>query len=301
MGFLPLPTGGIVLRCGGRDSNPRKPKLEDLESCPFGHSGTPARNNTNIKPIINRYPEKPKPPHGTIHVMKLAISLGGSLLTGKNTDSYIQLEHQTYKKYAQTLKEIHNQGHQIIVVCGGGKPARYFINTAKKLDAANHIQDTIGIKCTHINALLLTAALGPVADQSTIYQQPHQIEKAPPDKILVGGGYRPGTSTDYRTVQFAQKIDADLIINATDVDGVYTKNPARHNDAVKLKTLTYARLEEIIQENTRQLPGEYGLFDLKATRLAKKISIPTIIIDGSDPMEIKRATDGTHHGSIISE
>jgi len=231
--------------------------------------------------------------------MRLAISLGGSLLTGKNTDPNITINPQTYKKYSETITKLHNQGHTLMIVCGGGKPARYFIDQAKKLAATPDIQDNLGIKSTHINALLFMAALGPIADQSRIYQRGSDLKHAPEGKVLVGGGYKPGSSTDYRAVIFAQHMQADLIINATDIDGVYTKNPKLHDDAEKLPTLTCTTLEEIIKQNTRQAPGEYGLFDLKAVRLAKKLDIPIIIIDGTDPDEILRAVKGTHSGSTI--
>lgn len=231
--------------------------------------------------------------------MKIAISLGGSLLTGKNTDPNITINPKTYQKYAETIRTLHNQDHTQMIVCGGGKPARYFINQAKQLDATPDIQDNLGIKSTHINALLFMAALGPIADQSRIYQRGSDLRHAPPNKVLVGGGYKPGSSTDYRAVIFAKYMQADLIINATDIDGVYTKNPKKHADAEKLPTLTCTTLEEIIKQNTRQAPGEYGLFDLKAVRLAKKLDIPIIIIDGTDSEEIVRAVKGTHNGSTI--
>ena len=230
--------------------------------------------------------------------MKIAISLGGSLLTGKNTKTPT-LNPETYKKYAEDIKQLHKEGHQIMVVCGGGNHARYFINAAKQLDASRDIQDYLGVKSTHINALLFMAALGDKADQTRIYQRSSDLDHAPKDKILVGGGYKPGSSTDYRAVLFARKMKADLIINATDIDGVYTKNPTIHPDAEKLPELTCLRLEEIIKQNTRQAPGEYGLFDLKGVRLAKKLKTPLIIIDGTDPTEIIRAVNGTHSGSII--
>jgi uridylate kinase len=231
--------------------------------------------------------------------MKIAISLGGSLLTGKNTDPNITINPQNYKRYAEIITKLHAEGHTLMVVCGGGKPARYFINQAKQLDATTDIQDNLGIKSTHINALLFMAALGPIADQSRIYQRGSDLRNAPKDKVLVGGGYKPGSSTDYRAVIFAKHMQADLIINATDIDGVYTKNPKLHDDAEKLPTLTCTTLEEIIRQNTCQAPGEYGLFDLKAVRLAKKLDIPIIIIDGTDPNEILRAVKGTHSGSTI--
>jgi uridylate kinase len=231
--------------------------------------------------------------------MKIAISLGGSLLTGKNNEAGIRLNPEKYMKYAKIVKQLHSDGHELVVVCGGGKPARYLIETSKKLEASREIQDNLGVKSTHINALLLMAALGDVADNSRIYQRGSDLRFRQEGKILVGGGYKPGSSTDYRTVIFAEKIGADLIINATDVDGVYTKNPKIHDDAKKLTTLTCLRLEEIIRENTRQIPGEYGLFDLKGVRLAKKLSIPIVIINGTDPEEILRAVNGTHSGSLV--
>jgi uridylate kinase len=231
--------------------------------------------------------------------MKIAISLGGSLLTGKNTDPHIKINPTNYTRYAETIRTLHTEGHTLMVVCGGGKPARYFINAAKKLNATPDIQDQLGVKSTHINALLFMAALGDIADQTRIYQRGSDLKHAPKDKVLIGGGYKPGSSTDYRAVIFARHMQADLVINATDIDGVYTKNPKIHADAEKLPTLTCTTLETIIKQNTRQAPGEYGLFDLKAVRLAKKIDTPIIIIDGTDPKEILRAVNGTHNGSTI--
>jgi uridylate kinase len=231
--------------------------------------------------------------------MKISISLGGSLLTGKNIDPYITINPMAFKRYAEVIRRLHVEGHELMVVCGGGKPARYFIEAVKQLNASRNIQDNLGIKSTHVNALFLMAALGDVADQTRIYQRGSDLKYAPIGKVLIGGGYKPGSSTDYRAVIFAGKMDADLIINATDIDGVYTKNPVKHPDAVKLPELTCLRLEDIIKENIRQVPGEYGLFDLKAVRLAKKLNIPIVFINGTDPEELMRAVEGTHGGSVV--
>lgn len=231
--------------------------------------------------------------------MKIAISLGGSLLTGKPIENKVTINPENYRRYAQPIKRLHQEGHQVMVICGGGKHARIFIDTGKELGATRDIQDNLGIKSTHINALLFMAALGEAADQSRVYQRTSDLRNAPQGKILVGGGYKPKSSTDYRAVLFAGKMQADLIINATDIDGVYTKNPDIHEDAEKLPELTYPRLEQIIKQNTRQAPGEYGLFDLKGVRLAQKLKIPLVIIDGTDPEEITRAVKGTHSGSIV--
>jgi uridylate kinase len=83
------------------------------------------------------------------------------------------------------------------------------------------------------------------------------------------------------------------------VDGVYDKNPEKHSDAVKLERITFSLLERIILDNAKQTPGEYGLFDLKAVRRAKKLKIPVIFIDGTDPEEILRAVEGTQGGTEV--
>ena len=64
---------------------------------------------------------------------------------------------------------------------------------------------------------------------------------------------------------------------------------------------TFEKLERIILDNTEQAPGEYGLFDLKAVRRAKRLKIPLIFIDGTDPEELIRAVEGGHGGTEIRD
>ena len=223
--------------------------------------------------------------------MKVSISLGGSLLT-RNQDA------DTYMRYADVLKRLKEKGHQLVVVCGGGSPAREYIEIARRLGAPEKLQDRLGILATHLNALLLIAALGVYADPR-VHRQSGEIRKNLNNRILVGGGHLPGSSTDYRAVLFAKAMDADLIVNATDYGGVFDRDPSRHTDAEQYRNLSYEQLKEIIQNRFQQAPGEYGLFDLKATRLAYKCRIPIIFIDGTDPEEIIRAIEGGHSGTEV--
>jgi uridylate kinase len=225
--------------------------------------------------------------------MKVSISLGGSLLTR-------DMSPENYRRYARVLKELKDEGHQLVVVCGGGRTAREFISIAQGLGADNRLQDRLGILATHANALLLIAALGPDADPH-VHRRRSEIKKNLGDRILVGGGHLPSSSTDYRAVLFAEAMGADLVVNATDVDGVYDKNPEKHPDAVKLDRITFSRLQEIIMESTEQSPGEYGLFDLKAVKLARRLKIPMVFINGTDPEEIMRAVEGSHSGTEIRD
>jgi uridylate kinase len=223
--------------------------------------------------------------------MKVSISLGGSLLTKEDT----LLD---FKKYVDILLRLKEKGHTLIVVCGGGKLARDWINLARELGADTYIQDKLGIHATHLNALFMIAALGSNAHPH-VHRRSSEIKRNLGKRILIGGGHMPGSSTDYRAVLFAEAANADLIVNASDVTGVYDKNPDVHADAVKLDRITFSQLEKIILENTEQTPGEYGLFDLKAVRRAKKLKIPLIFIDGNDPEEIVKAIEGGHQGTEV--
>lgn len=226
-------------------------------------------------------------------MMRVALSLGGRLLTKEGGV-------EPYLRYAEVLRELRRRGHRLVVVCGGGRIAREYIYKARELGAAPHLQDRLGVLATHINALLLIAALGDDAHPRVI-RRADEVRRNLDDRILVGGGHLPGSSTDYRAVLFARAMEADLIVNATDYGGIFDKDPSRHPDAVKYEYLTFDELEGIIRSRFRQAPGDYGLFDLKATKLAKRIGIPVVFVDGSDPEEIIRAVEGGHRGTVVRD
>jgi len=222
--------------------------------------------------------------------MKIVISLGGSLLTRG-------LSSENFKKYADVLRRLKDKGHKLVVVCGGGKISREYRDIAKKFTSNNVILDWIGIQTTHLNAFTLIAALGKDAHPISL-RSAQEVKKNFKDKILVCGGNLPGSSTGYDAALFAKAIKADLLIKASDVDGVYSSDPDKDSNAKKFDRLTHDEFLKIIEQNP-QTPGEYRLLDLKAARLIKKNKIKTIFIDGTDPEEIIRAVERKHHGTIV--
>ncbi len=226
--------------------------------------------------------------------MKVVISIGGSLLTRELTS-------ENFKKYIDVLLKLKERGHRLIVVCGGGKVCREYRDVAKGLGAGFDDLDFIGIMATHINAAALFAGLGKEAvliRWKDLGLARKEVEEKFGERILVGGGYDVGSSSDYNAAVFAEAVEADLLINATNVDGVYTADPKIDPKARKLDRLSHAEFEKIILQNP-QVPGEYRLFDLPATKLIKKARIKTIFIDGRDPEEIVRAVEGRHSGTVI--
>lgn len=225
--------------------------------------------------------------------MRIVISMGGSLLTK-------DLSAENFQKYADVFMYLKDLGHKLIVVCGGGKVCRDYRDIGKALGGDNDQLDFIGMMATHINAATLAAAIkgSHLIKPMSLEEATKEVGKNFGKKILVGAGYRVGNSTDYDAAVFAEAIKADLLINASNVDGIYTADPKKDRGATKLDRVSYDEFERIMGQN-EQVAGEYRFFDLPATKLIKKARIKTVFINGNDPDEIKRAVDGTHHGSIV--
>ena len=230
--------------------------------------------------------------------MKIVISLGGHLLT-KGLKSTADIKAGNYKEYADMLKGLKAKGHKLVVVCGAGKFFRDYRDVARdEFKADREVLDWLGIEWTHVNAYMLIAALGEDAYQVSL-RTVEDVKKNFDDKILVCGGNVPGSSTDYDAALFAEAIGADLLINATTVDGVYSGPPKTDPNAKKLDKLSFDEFEKIILKNPQE-PGEYRLFDLPGAKVIKRAKIKTVVIDGKDPEEIVRAVEGKHSGSVIS-
>jgi uridylate kinase len=224
--------------------------------------------------------------------MKVVISLGGSLLTRELTADH-------FRKYADVILRLKNSGHQVIVVCGGGKVCRQYRDIARELGGTNDQQDLMGIMTTHVNASTFSIAV-----KGSHYVRWKPLDDAKKEvkenlgKVIIAGGYDLGTSSDFDAASFAEIVGADMLINASNVDGIYTSDPRKDPKARKLESLSYEEFERIIMQN-EQSAGEYRLFDLKATRLIREKKIRGIFIDGSDPEEIVRAVEGGHRGTVV--
>lgn len=225
--------------------------------------------------------------------MKLVISLGGSLLAPPDQ----KISADNFEKYAAVLRKLWRAGHKIIVVCGGGKTAREYQAAAKKLGVRGLALDYIGTAATWQNSMTLGAILG--RDSFPHWLPYSQAKKAFGKKILVYGGEKPGHSTDWDAVWFAKQVRADMIINATNVAGVYTKDPHKFKDAKRVAKMTY---EEYLERFGRAWrPGMHVPFDFEAVKLLLKSRprIKTIVIDGRDAENILKAARGKVVGTAL--
>ncbi|MEA3229866.1 MAG: UMP kinase [archaeon] len=224
--------------------------------------------------------------------MKIVISLGGSLLTA-------DFSSENLRRFTNIIKEISDKSYRLIVVVGGGKIAREYIKISGSFEVPDFKKDYVAIKITQANAALFAASLGDYAEHEIKRGHEEIVEQFNnTEKIVVCGGTVPGQSTDGVSAKLANAIDADLVVNATNVSGVYDSDPKENKNAKKIKKLTHAEFMKII-ENNEQAPGKYGLFDIKAVNILEEKHIKLVIIDGSEPNEILWAVEGKHKGSEI--
>ncbi|MDD5418915.1 MAG: UMP kinase, partial [Methanomicrobiaceae archaeon] len=223
----------------------------------------------------------------------IVISLGGSVLVPS-------LESNNVSKYASVLKTIAEKC-RIFVVVGGGGEARRYIGAARQLGINEAASDELGILVTRMNARLLVGALGTAAYPRVAENYTEAKEFAEAGKIVVMGGVTPAQTTDAVSAVLAESVCADLLINATSVNGIYSVDPRKDTDAVRYERLTPLQLLEIIS-GCRLNAGSNIVFDIVAGKVLERCRIPLLVLDGRDPENLYRAVIfGDFIGTVVSD
>jgi len=222
--------------------------------------------------------------------MIVVISIGGSILAPK-------LDSKNFGGYAEAIKEVAEK-HTVFVVTGGGAIAREYIQVARQLGANEAICDSIGIDVTKLNARLLISALGGGAHPEPPSDYKEAEHAASSGKIVVMGGVAPGQTTDAVAAILAEYVQADLLVSATSVDGVYTTDP-KNAGAKKLDKITPEQLVNIVMKSEMRA-GAQSIMDPLAAKIIERSNIRTIVLDGSNPKSIVDAIlKGKHEGTEI--
>lgn len=200
------------------------------------------------------------------------------------------------KKYARMLLDLGGQV-QPVVVAGGGKVARHYINIARGFGYDEASLDIMGIEVSRLNARLLIASLGDDAYPAVPADLEQVSQAAEGGKIVVTGGLHPGQSTNATAALIAEKVKAKMLLNATDVDGIYDSDPNKNKSAKLFKEITVKKcLEMLGSENSAA--GAYDLMDIVALKVIERSKILTIVLR-SDPATIKNAMANKATGTRI--
>lgn len=186
---------------------------------------------------------------------------------------------------------------QPVVIAGGGKIARHYINTAREFGADEATLDSVGIEVSRLNAKLLIAALGETAFPSVPADLEAVYAAVSTGKVVITGGLHPGQSTNATAALIAEKVRASQFINATDVDGIYDSDPNKNKNARMFKKISVKECIKILgAENSAA--GAYDLMDLVALKVIERSKLATVVLR-SDVATIKGAIEGKPAGTQI--
>ncbi len=224
--------------------------------------------------------------------MRLVFRIGGSVVASPvNTE--------LMSKYADIIKTVKQQGHEVVAVLGGGALAREFIGIAKNLGLDMVAQDEIAISCSRLFAQLFLKKLGDVACNKIAITLDDAAKCLDEGKIVVMGGLKPGITTDAVATLVAERINAVLLVKGTDQNGVYDKDPRKHPDAVKLDRLSLEELAAIF-DHSEHKAGIHQIIDPEAIKVLKRKRIKLVVVNGFVPENILAAVKGENVGTIIS-
>jgi uridylate kinase len=223
--------------------------------------------------------------------MRVVLRIGGSVVASPLNPDLI-------RKYADLLADLRMQKHELAVVVGGGELAREFITAAKDIGLDEPEQDELAISVSRVFAQLFLEKLGGAGCGTvplTVHDAADHLTKG---KIVVMGGLRPGMTTDTVAALVAEEVKADLLVKATDQDGVYNKDPKEHTDAVKLDHLTFEDLSEVFPEDKHRA-GIHQIIDPEAVKILKRQQVVVIVVNGFEPKNVLLAVDGKTVGTLI--
>ena len=203
---------------------------------------------------------------------RIVIKLSGSIFN-------FETNFKILNDYVNLIKKI-NEVYQPIIITGGGKIARFYINLARSLGYDESGLDLIGIQVSHLNAKLLISGLGDLCFPLTPQNLDEISTAVLTNKIVITGGLYPGQSTNATSALIAEKIKALKFYNATDVDGIFNYDPRIDPDAKMYESIGVKECISILKlENS--MAGTYDLMDLISLKVIERSSLPTVVFKSS--------------------
>ncbi len=227
---------------------------------------------------------------------RVLIKLSGEALAG---DKKIGFDYDTVQNICASIKKIYDLGTEIAIVVGGGNFWRG--RSSEKMDRTR--ADHIGMLATSMNALALADALEQVGCDVRVqtaismqqvaepYIRNRAVRHLQKNRIVIFGcgTGNPFFSTDTAASLRAAEIDAQIILKAPMVDGVYDSDPHKNPNAVRYKTISF---DEVLAK-------QLGVMDMTAFSMCRDNHIPVLVFSLEDPDNILRAVKQEDIGTLV--
>ena len=235
---------------------------------------------------------------GTCKYKRVMLKLSGEALAGENG---FGIDFNIAMNIAKAVKELVDMGIEVGAVVGGGNIWRG--RSGEGMDRTT--ADYMGMLATSINALALQDSLESLGVDTRVQTAIEMKEIAEPyirrramrhlekGRVVIFGAWtgNPYFSTDTAAALRAAEIEADVILLAKKVDGVYDKDPHKYDDAKKYDELSYI---EVLEQGLQ-------VMDSTARSLCMDNNIPILVFALDNPENIKRVVLGENIGTIVSK
>nr|QQK86713.1 uridylate kinase [Treponema denticola] len=230
--------------------------------------------------------------------MVTVLSVGGSIVAPDKPDF------DFLDKFSKAIRNwlLQDSSRKIIMVIGGGAPARDYQNAYRKVcdlrkaPAKNDEADWIGIMATRLNAQLVRAVFEDLCPNPVVYD-PTTVDMFG-GQILVAAGWKPGFSTDNDAVVLAERFSGNLVVNLSNIAKVYTDDPKKNPEARPIDSISWEDFIKIV--GTEWVPGKNTPFDPIASQRAQKAGIKVICAAGKDIENLENILNGKDFkGTVI--
>jgi uridylate kinase len=221
--------------------------------------------------------------------MKAVLRIGGSVLGSPPSAKVVNA-------YAEVIADLNFEGHSVAVVVGGGEISREYIRSAAAMGLSTYQQDTVAIHASRLNARLVAMKLGGVSSVPTSIDG--MLQRLARNRVAVMGGLKPGITTDTVAAIVAAKWRADILVKASDRNGIYTEDPRVNKKAKKLDRLTYEKMKQILGGSHR--PGIHSIVDPVAVDHLVESRVKLVVLNGADPKGVIKAIHGEKIGTVVS-
>jgi uridylate kinase len=199
----------------------------------------------------------------------IILSLGGSLIWPDNFDF------KFLKRFKRVIGKYAKKNHRFVIICGGGKIARVFQQMASQsLKLSNERLDWLGIHATKINACLVKSVFGNDAEDFIVHDPTKKLNLK--KNIVIASGWKPGWSTDYDAVLLAKNLHVGRVINISNVDYVFDKDPKKYGSAKRIEKISWQNYRKLVSR--KWTAGLNTPFDPVAAGAAQKSGIKVNII-----------------------
>lgn len=214
----------------------------------------------------------------------IVLSLGGSLIIPQ-----AGFDTGFLKGFRELIVRKIKEDFRFIIVCGGGGTARAYQAAARAIGYLMPEDiDWIGIHATRLNAHFIRTILREHAHPVVVRDFNDRVPWVEP--VLVVSGWKPGCSTDFDAVKFAELYESDTLINLSNVSHVYDSDPKTNPKAKRLDKVTWAEMRGIVGDTW--VPGANVPFDPVACKEGQKLGLKVLFAKGTDLLEVEKAIEG---------